>query len=958
MFPPILASSQPAFYPASLGSSGYVIYFTLSDLMTLDDIKHIQIKITKQSNNQSIVRTSNYPDGIIYKPKDNILGTNTEYYIAINPSTDLNNSGFQAGEIYKIQMRFGKNAMWTNKADFTSWKATQVNESAFSEWSTVMLVKVIDKPQIEIKNATKVKEGVTSTMVLEPTLTPLFIGYTKFTDRSKEIEDQYRFILYSKSGEKLEDSGWLQHNASADNTDIHRFSLVLENYQEYTVIYQVRSINGYTSVIDGMDLSITRDSKPYNFRVQETYLTILENTTLTVDDSSNYAKENGCVQLYLDTGGNLTTGNLVITRSCEDTNFTIWEDLKYILVANKIFNNELIFTDFTIESGIKYKYAIQKENSQGLRTSPLFEENKNKRMVNFEYSYLFADEVQIPLKFNTKLSSFKHTVLANKIDTLGSKYPTITRNGDAYYAEFPITGLISFNLDSDQTFFKYKTNPTAGYYYKDELIIPDTKFELDHINARIEATNGINSTNKTFTDRKIDNNLTDNNIFIERKFREKVEEFLNNGEAKLFKSPTEGNIIVSLMNISLTPEETLGRMIYNFSATAYEIIDYSIENLDSVQIIDIGILSDFSVEDKTKLFGQINGMYIGKYEPNAQKNGFHNEQLANKNPTNLLDVIKEQMEYNIGDNFQYKFYKLDRIWIEQYPKLDFQDERNELAAQIAITKNNTTLTEKEREKQLALLQSELDRLEKLAAAATNQLESARIGIYLDNNKFLLGLNKPLVLKDVFNQLKTINLEYSGPIILNYTCEVYKIENTEKTVTAIDSSIVWGQIEGVFTKTHEVLRNYNYLYESVEEYQIPNLTFNNDVVGFTYDNTNYDVYKDVDIFDIIKEKTRKKIQAIYNINEFTNYDEDTDTWDDGTTFYQFQDVTTLDIEADKGTQLELILSNNDTRIITIGTTERYILRPFAQRVKGIKFLKPTFAIINYTCSTMQTLKGVS
>ena len=197
MFPPILASSQPAFYPASLGSSGYIIYFTLSDLMTLDEIKHIQIKITKQSNNQSIVRTSNYPDGIIYKPKDNILNTNTEYYIAINPSTDLNNSGFQAGEIYKIQMRFGKNAMWTNKADFTSWKATQVNESAFSEWSTVMLVKVIDKPQIEIKNATKVKEGVTSTMVLEPTLTPLFIGYTKFTDRSKEIEDQYRFILYS-----------------------------------------------------------------------------------------------------------------------------------------------------------------------------------------------------------------------------------------------------------------------------------------------------------------------------------------------------------------------------------------------------------------------------------------------------------------------------------------------------------------------------------------------------------------------------------------------------------------------------------------------------------------------------------------------------------------------------------------------------------------------------------------
>jgi len=50
-------------------------------------------------------------------------------------------------------------------------------------------------------------------------------------------------------------------------------------------------------------------------------------------------------------------------------------------------------------------------------------------------------------------------------------------------------------------------------------------------------------------------NLNDNNTFIERKFREKVEEFLNDGKPKLYKSPTEGNIIVGITNVSMTPNQ-------------------------------------------------------------------------------------------------------------------------------------------------------------------------------------------------------------------------------------------------------------------------------------------------------------------------------------------------------------------------------------------------------------------
>jgi hypothetical protein len=55
----------------------------------------------------------------------------------------------------------------------------------------------------------------------------------------------------------------------------------------------------------------------------------------------------------------------------------------------------------------------------------------------------------------------------------------------------------------------------------------------------------------------------------------------------------EGNIAVILTDINLTPNEQLGRRLYNFNATMYEIGDgYSLKELDSLGIITIPTLSD------------------------------------------------------------------------------------------------------------------------------------------------------------------------------------------------------------------------------------------------------------------------------------------------------------------------------------------------------------------------------
>ena len=80
--------------------------------------------------------------------------------------------------------------------------------------------------------------------------------------------------------------------------------------------------------------------------------------------------------------------------------------------------------------------------------------------------------------------------------------------------------------------------------------------------------------------------LTSENIMAERYFKLSVLDWLTDGKPKLFRSPTEGNYIVRLLNVSLTPKTELGRMIHEFTCTAYEIADFNYQSL-----LDLGILS-------------------------------------------------------------------------------------------------------------------------------------------------------------------------------------------------------------------------------------------------------------------------------------------------------------------------------------------------------------------------------
>ena len=218
------------------------------------------------------------------------------------------------------------------------------------------------------------------------------------------------------------------------------------------------------------------------------------------------------------------------------------------------------FADKSIESGIWYKYAIQpiSENQRG----SMF--RVSERAVIYDDVFLVGkDGRQLNLRLDTSISSIKRNIKETRVETIGSKYPFITRNANVNYREFAITGLITHFMDETEEFA-----PRADLFVLDDF--NDSIIDLTPEYKALYRAHG----------------LTDyNNTTLEREFRKRVHDFLVDGEPKLLKSPKVGNFLVRLMDVNLSSREDInGGMVYTFSCNAIEIDDNTVENLDKYNI--------------------------------------------------------------------------------------------------------------------------------------------------------------------------------------------------------------------------------------------------------------------------------------------------------------------------------------------------------------------------------------
>ena len=151
--------------------------------------------------------------------------------------------------------------------------------------------------------------------------------------------------------------------------------------------------------------------------------------------------------------------------------------------------------------------------------------------------YLTVANKQLKIQFNPQVSSFKRVINEGKVETIGSQYPYIRRNAAINYAQFPISGLISCQMDENGNFITKES-----LYGGRELLRKYEQFNTYSYNEPFATT-------------------IDNDFVYEKKFRDAVMQYLYDGKVKLFRSPSEGNFLIRLTDVTFAPNQQLGRMI-------------------------------------------------------------------------------------------------------------------------------------------------------------------------------------------------------------------------------------------------------------------------------------------------------------------------------------------------------------------------------------------------------------
>jgi hypothetical protein len=414
------------------------------------------------------------------------------------------------------------------------------------------------------------------------------------------------FVLKNSSAEILEKSNeiTLSEYGVGEYQDItYNFNYIIEEENTYQVVFSFETLNGFNQTIiyafkvkefsanDSFPIEIyTAENQKENVNIIKTNNSFMNDNSQSIFNVNgiatnlseiDYEEEEGYVgikNIFSNSIDDSATG--IIKRANSSSNFKQYIDI-YGFNNKDIDNLIYNFKDYTAESGVWYTYAVQILNSDSSRTE--LNITPNPIMRNYKYSYLLGeDNQQLKISLDEKVSSFKINVSESTTTTINSKFPYVTRVGESYYKSFNIDGLISFNMDDNASFLKktdLSTLINASSYEANGIY---SSYNTDTF-KRILSIYGTDLNSQLLARNHYEYNLRNginlqSDIIYEKYFRNKVIEFLMNGKPKLFKSPTEGNIIVVLTNISLTPNEQLKRLIYSFSATATEIADATIDN--------------------------------------------------------------------------------------------------------------------------------------------------------------------------------------------------------------------------------------------------------------------------------------------------------------------------------------------------------------------------------------------
>lgn len=570
LYPPVVSTFQNAF----VNTQDAVVYFTLSSFNSADDIKRVHISVVDQMTNENALNLSS---GLLIE--DLMYDTTSGMYYVTIPTTKMQNNYFNVNQFYKVQIRF--DAYSGNDVPTAENKKTEYlleNLSYFSEWSSVCLIRPITEPHMRIS---------------------IFDNYTGDT-----------CIAFNKGQINISGSVYFGNGSSTETETLQSYKIEIleedEVIQYSPTIYTGENVNPNT-INYNIDLSnLSTDVEEYVMRItaltknQYQFANEYKFKLADYNDDSSWRPtittelddERGVVTIHVTNNYSFTSAQtLYIRRASSEDNYSTWENL-YVAKKQII---DVTIEDSTVTSHVWYKYKTELANENGVFYANRAGSISSVVFPQFYDALISRAGQQYAIRYNYKISSFKPVVNRTKIDTLGGQYPRFAENAAMNYKQFSITGLMTAESDAYEEFIqrsKVYSGDRINYYkaYKNNSGVEDL-VRNDFQNWIKEGLNQYPETEMPSSASQSFLTSTHNDWLWEREFREQLTAWLNDGEPKLYRSMAEGSMAVMITDVSLTPNSTLGRRIWDFSATVYEIADTSIETLDSLGIYETTKLS-------------------------------------------------------------------------------------------------------------------------------------------------------------------------------------------------------------------------------------------------------------------------------------------------------------------------------------------------------------------------------
>ena len=360
---------------------------------------YIDAKLPAQVGDKIIIpykdnRGTKAGGGINLALKIKTINTNVELGVLTAESAIDNTATFNIGSInlaigqyYKVQLAY------------------KTSDGVVGLFSTVGIFKYTSNPILEIE--TKDNIAITGIFTNSDTTEVVYSYNFKVLENAK--------IIY--------ETGELLHNSSNDTQpgfsfDAFTSEIVYNSSATYTILYSITTQNGYKKTSEKV-LQINADKE-----------IVLPGEVRAVNDFNQ-----GCVIVsFFRTDNSPIRGRYRITRSSSLDNYATRSVLSKIVInegnSSGLMSNFEIYKDYTIQQGVSYIYGLQQyyeSESASLSTAVLL---SNYVVGDFEDAFLFDGSKQLKMRFNPKVSSFKNTLLEQKVDTIGGKSPFIFRNNN------------------------------------------------------------------------------------------------------------------------------------------------------------------------------------------------------------------------------------------------------------------------------------------------------------------------------------------------------------------------------------------------------------------------------------------------------------------------------------------------------------------------------------------------